>query len=419
MHRSHVRRFITLFLATAAVGIFAVNRPARKPYPIAIWLVPAQHQQRQIQEIISGLAKEHSNSSRYIPVFQPHVTLFKGVLANKDDLADKLRALFGQVDKFCSRQKQVSLAVKERQPIGQRRSKWSQFLFVALETNGAPAEALDLNRAMSIVPAISDLELSTDADDDHLKNPAERRVMLHSSLIYDANSNDLSNIVEEVRNKYTLPDRLAFDAIEIVTPRSGDWESILTKSEDVNTNWDVIYRQELEPVAPSKPLRMAIAGGQTGVDQAALRAAQSIGLLTGGWCPPDRNIGDGKRVPDEFHCQETPRDASPDAPEIERSQRTQWNVRDADATLVLLGANPSPSDAGTKATVRFAAGYGRPVLICNPNDSRELDRVVAWVRSHDVRTLNVGGPSEKTEPGIGAIAQDFLSKVFSEVQNAD
>jgi hypothetical protein len=83
------------------------------------------------------------------------VTLFTGVLANNDDLAEELRALFGQVDKFCARQKQESLAVKEKKPVDQRRAKWSQFLFVALETNGAPAEALDLKQASLTMSALS------------------------------------------------------------------------------------------------------------------------------------------------------------------------------------------------------------------------------------------------------------------------
>ena len=101
--------------------------------------------------------------------------------------------------------------------------------------------------SINTFPAISNLNLSTDANDDRLEDPAERHVMLHFSLMYNANSSDLSNIVEEVTNKYTLPDRIAFEAIQIVTPRSGDWKDILTKSGDVNTNWDAIYTRKLQP----------------------------------------------------------------------------------------------------------------------------------------------------------------------------
>src|SRR5258708_1920450 len=124
------------------------------------------------------------------------------------------------------------------------------------------------------------------------------------------------------------------------------------------------------------PLHIVIAGGQTGVDQAALRAAQAAGLLTGGWCPPHRDIGDGRRVPDDFPLSETPRDASPDAPDVPRSQRTEWNVRDAQATLILRGPEQSPSDKGTDWTIRFARSYGKPFLICDPKDPKDVDRAV-------------------------------------------
>jgi hypothetical protein len=32
-------------------------------------------------------------------------------------------------------------------------------------------------------------------------------------------------------------------------------------------------------------IQRVISGGQTGVDQAALRAAKACGIPTGGWCP--------------------------------------------------------------------------------------------------------------------------------------
>ena len=69
-----------------------------------------------------------------------------------------------------------------------------------------------------------------------------------------------------------------------------------------------------------------ISGGQTGVDQAALRAAKACVLAMGGWCPPGR-LCDSGLIPSEFPLQETERERSPGAPDVPRSQRTEWNVR--------------------------------------------------------------------------------------------
>jgi len=81
------------------------------------------------------------------------------------------------------------------------------------------------------------------------------------------------------------------------------------------------------------PLKI-ISGGQTGVDQAALITAQKIGLETGGWCPPGRVCESGT-IPEYFPLKETPQERSPDAVDVPRSQRTEWNVRDSDATLIV------------------------------------------------------------------------------------
>src|SRR2546430_15604495 len=103
-------------------------------------------------------------------------------------------------------------------------------------------------------------------------------------------------------------------------------------------------------------LTKVISGGQTGVDQAALRAARDCGLAIGGWCPPGRECESGL-IPLEFPLQETERERSPDAPDVPRSQRTELNVRDSDATLVIVAAGGNRSgcatisDAATKWTM--------------------------------------------------------------------
>ena len=69
-----------------------------------------------------------------------------------------------------------------------------------------------------------------------------------------------------------------------------------------------------------------VSGGQTGVDRAALDVALALGLACGGWCPRGRRAEDGP-LPARYPLRETPSASYP--------ERTEWNVRDSDGTLVL------------------------------------------------------------------------------------
>jgi hypothetical protein len=155
-----------------------------------------------------------------------------------------------------------------------------------------------------------------------------------------------------------------------------------------------------------------VAGGQTGVDQAALTAALRIEVACGGWCPPGR-VCDYGRIPDYFPLQETPYERSTEAPpDVARSLRTQWNVRDSDGTLILLLSGLNEADAGTQWTASCAKRYGRPVLVCDPRASDSVDKIISWLEEWQVRTLNMAGPKEADAPGIGGWSHNLLQQVF-------
>jgi hypothetical protein len=161
-------------------------------------------------------------------------------------------------------------------------------------------------------------------------------------------------------------------------------------------------------------LRKIISGGQTGVDQAALRAAQDCGMETGGWCPPGR-VCEAGVIPAEFPLKETLQERSADAPDVPRSQRTEWNVRDSDGTLVVeRGGNRSGCalSGGVAWTMECATRYKRPLLVCYVHDREAGEKIREWIEVNRIATLNVAGPSESNAPGLGARAYDVLRPIF-------
>ncbi|HVN75655.1 MAG TPA: putative molybdenum carrier protein [Thermoanaerobaculaceae bacterium] len=149
-------------------------------------------------------------------------------------------------------------------------------------------------------------------------------------------------------------------------------------------------------VRPGPLVRRLVSGGQTGVDRAALDAAISLGIPCGGWCPRGRRA-EAAPIPDRYPLQETPTAAYP--------ERTAWNVRDSDGTLVLTRGAPR---GGTALTVRLARRARKPVLVVDLDVGGVRGDVEAWLAHEAIGTLNVAGPRESEAPGIHAQALAFL-----------
>ncbi|MCH8131017.1 MAG: putative molybdenum carrier protein [Myxococcales bacterium] len=146
-----------------------------------------------------------------------------------------------------------------------------------------------------------------------------------------------------------------------------------------------------------------VSGGQTGVDRGALDAALDAGVSCGGWCPAGRRAEDGV-IADRYPLCETP--------EADPAQRTDWNVRDSDATLVLLRGEPT---GGSAYSLDCAQARKRPVqLIQLPDEASDaaLETLAQWIGDRAIRVLNVSGPRESQALGIQAEVRELVSRLL-------
>ena len=143
-----------------------------------------------------------------------------------------------------------------------------------------------------------------------------------------------------------------------------------------------------------------VSGGQTGADRAALDWAIARGIDHGGWCPRGRRAEDGA-IAARYRLRETPSGEYP--------QRTEWNVRDSDGTLVLTRGR---AEGGTAFTIALARGRRRPLLVVDLATDPDPAEAARWVHEAEVAVLNVAGPRESQRPGIGVQARAFLERLF-------
>ena len=148
-------------------------------------------------------------------------------------------------------------------------------------------------------------------------------------------------------------------------------------------------------------VRKIVSGGQTGVDRGALRAAVSLGIAHGGWCPAGRLAEDGP-IDKIYQLSETE--------SLEYAVRTERNVTGSDATLILCRGTFS---GGTQLTRALAEQHGKPCLVVDLGTDPPVAEVTAWLAANNVEVLNVAGPRESTCPGIGAAAEEFVRRLFS------
>lgn len=152
------------------------------------------------------------------------------------------------------------------------------------------------------------------------------------------------------------------------------------------------------------PLTMVISGGQTGADEAGLRAATVLGYKTGGMMPHGWKTEAGPRP--EFQTLYGMVESRFDGYE----HRTRHNVRAADATLLFVR---NGIDGGSSLTAACALANIKLLQTCEWSHGGRIfipmaDFIRAWILRERIKTLNVAGNRESKSPGIGAAVETFL-----------
>ncbi len=161
---------------------------------------------------------------------------------------------------------------------------------------------------------------------------------------------------------------------------------------------------------------MIVSGGQTGVDRAALDQAIARGITYGGWCPQGGWAEDMPRPPGLLAKYPDLRETASRDP----AQRTEWNARDSDACLILVGGGGVAVSGGTALAEKLAAQYGKPLLVVDVGAADAaaaqvrtwLDALLAAHAGEAPFRLAVGGPRESEAKGIYGKAREILREIL-------
>lgn len=151
-------------------------------------------------------------------------------------------------------------------------------------------------------------------------------------------------------------------------------------------------------------LKKIISGGQFGADLGGLKAAIVFNLPTGGWAPAGFKTEQGSNIDlkENYGLKETPSSGY--------SQRTEWNVRDSDATIILSRDFMSK---GTVATLNYCKKHKKNVHRV-PFISRQEhvlvsgESILEFLHFHSIEILNIAGNRESVAPGI----ENWVTRVF-------
>ena len=164
-------------------------------------------------------------------------------------------------------------------------------------------------------------------------------------------------------------------------------------------------RKKYLPPVRENHLEQLTSGGQTGADRAVLEICHVRGIFCGGWVPKGRLAEDG-RIDEKY----TDLIETPTANYLER---TEWNVRDTDGTIILT--KKIKLTGGSMRTRSFCKNHDKPWMIISKENNSEpvaARKFVDFVVAKKIKNLNVAGPRESKEKGVYSWAYGVLSRAL-------
>lgn len=149
-------------------------------------------------------------------------------------------------------------------------------------------------------------------------------------------------------------------------------------------------------------LLKVISGGQTGADEAGLRAAVDAGIQTGGTAPAN------------FMTEAGPNEQLRDLGLVAKGTlktRTVQNIKDSCGTVIFSSNLGSP---GTVLTINTCLREKKPYLAIDTNqeDSVIAQQVADWIQRAQIRVLNVAGNRLSKDPSIFDKTRRSLKAAF-------
>ena len=147
-----------------------------------------------------------------------------------------------------------------------------------------------------------------------------------------------------------------------------------------------------------------ISGGQTGADLGGLKAAQYLGIETGGMAPK------GYRTESGCNLQLKNVYGLVESKDWSYLPRTEDNVKNSDLTLIFA---ENTSSAGTKSTIRFCEKHKKPYYVYDTYCS-SVESLIQFLTKHNPSVINIAGNRESVAPGICKQVFDILVEVYND-----